>query len=274
MKTIKLFLFFLAASSVFYSCTDDEPIDVQGSTTDSIALRTTLSEYKKANGIFSNSATTELCFEFVFPITFSYNTGTVITVTSLEGLLDILSNETSQFHIEGISFPFQVIQQSANGPSELTISNESEFVALLESCGIDTYNDDLENTFCFDIVFPITVVTASGNEVINNSAEFAEHLAAANPIVGLQIVFPIQVLYGGQMVTVTNIFDFYDMVQNCDTCICTTDYQPVCVQTANGTMEFGNACFAICAGFSQNDGADYQTSCNCFYYFDIFLCFS
>ena len=34
-----------------------------------------------------------LCFEFVFPITFSYNNGTVISAASLDGLLDILNNE-------------------------------------------------------------------------------------------------------------------------------------------------------------------------------------
>src|SRR5690606_28855990 len=129
-------------------------------TQSSIALRTTLSEYKKVNGIFGQTATTELRFEFVFPITFSYNTGTVVTVTSLDGLLDILSNETSQLYLDGVDFPFQVVQQTPTGSMNVTISNESEFVALLQSSGLDTYNDDLTNTLCFDIVFPISVMTA------------------------------------------------------------------------------------------------------------------
>ncbi len=263
MKTLKLLYLFLAVSAAaIYSCSDDNPIENHANTQSSIALRTTLSEYKKANGIFSQSPATELRFEFVFPVTFSYNTGTVVTVTSLDGLLDILSNETSQLYLSGIEFPFQVIQQTATGPVTSTISNEGAFFALLESSGITTYNDALTNTLCFDIVFPISVNTATGTQEITNDAELAAYMDSANPVVGLQIVFPIEVLYEGQIVTVTNIFDFYEMVQNCDACICTADYQPVCVQTANGTLQFSNACFALCSGYTQNDFVSCSTDCS------------
>ncbi|HEX8561625.1 MAG TPA: hypothetical protein VF676_01480 [Flavobacterium sp.] len=264
MKTIKLLLLLLMTSSMFISCSDDDPIQNQGNTESSVALRTALSELKKANGITNRIAASELCFEFVFPITFCYNNGTTVTVTSFEALLEILSAETPQFYIEGVVFPFEVVQQTGTGTVDMTINSENDFFNLLESCGINTIDDDLATTFCFDIVFPITIISGDGTEIgINNLTELEMYLNSPASGAGSDIVFPISVLYNGQVVIIHNLYELYEMISNCDECVCDAEYDPVCVQTAGGIVEYGNACHALCAGYTQNDFVDCTPTTEC-----------
>jgi hypothetical protein len=265
MKTIRLlFLLLTISAAIFYSCSDSNPIDNQTNAQESIALRTALNELKKANDISGRTAAENpFCFEFVFPITFTLSDGTAVTAANLEGLLDLLVNESNSLYLEGVEFPFQVM----HGGAVVTVSNEAEFTALLEACGYSTWNDDLENTFCFDIVFPIQVTQNNQNITISSMQEFATYMnspAAANEI---QIVFPISVHYNGQTIAIHNLYEFYQMINNCDSCVCTQEYAPVCVQAADGTMlEFGNVCYAHCAGYSQNDlvACNPATDCDLF----------
>ncbi|MBC7607666.1 MAG: hypothetical protein H7199_12035 [Burkholderiales bacterium] len=264
MKTLKLFLFLLVALPVFNSCSEDNPIKKQATTKSSNALRIMLAEYKKVQGISNRSSEPEtFCFEFVYPMTFSYNDGTVVTVTSFDGLIEILSNETSELYLEGIQFPFQVTQQTPNETITLTISSEEEFSSLIESCGIDTVEDQMGNSLCFDIVYPITINTANGQVAVDSFEALVDQLNALGADSELDIIFPISVLYGGQVIIINNLYEFYEMVENCDTCVCTEEYVPVCVQTPSGIVEYANACFAICAGYTQNDFVTCVPSTNC-----------
>ena len=261
MKTIKFFLLLLVALPIFNSCSDDNAIKNQANTQPSIALRTMLTEYKKVQGISNRTTAEVFCFEFVYPMTFSYNDGTVITVTSLDGLIEILLNETSELYLEGIQFPFQVTQQTAT--VTLTINTEEEFSSLIESCGIDTMEDEMENSLCFDIVYPITITTVNGTVEVASFEALIAQLNAAGADSEIDIVFPISVLYNGAVVIINNLYEFYEMVENCDTCVCTEEYVPVCVQTPAGIVEYANACFAICAGYTQNDFVNCVPSTNC-----------
>lgn len=249
MKTIRLLLLFLAVSAVtLYSCSDSDPIENNATTQKSIALRTALNEIKKANGLTSRTASNPFCFEFVYPISLSLSNGTNVTVTSLEGLIALLGDESTDLYVEGIAFPFQVTVQGQVS----TIGNEQEFIALLINCGIPTWNDDLDDSYCFDLVFPISVSSPNGTFEINNTAEFTNYLnASASGQV--QINFPVQALYQGQVLTINNIYEAYELINNCDDCACTLEYQPVCVNTPNGTLTFGNMCHALCSGYTQND---------------------
>ena len=78
-------------------------------------------------------------FDFVYPITLSYNNGTTITVTSYEGLIEVLTSENENLYIEGISFPFQIVL--ASDGSIITINNEDEFWEVLDSLEIETMDD-------------------------------------------------------------------------------------------------------------------------------------
>jgi len=257
MKTIRLLFLFLAVSAVtFYSCSDSDPIDNQPTTQKSIALRTALNEIKKANGL-SRTSDNPFCFEFVYPITLSMSNGVAVTVTSLDGLVALLADESSNLYVEGIAFPFQVTLQG----QVMTIDGEQEFITLLINCGFPTWNDDLDDSYCFDLVFPISVSTANGNFEVNNTAEFTNYLnATANGQV--QINFPVQAIYQGQIMTINNIYEAYDLINNCDDCACTLEYDPVCVNTPVGTLTSRNMCHAICSGYTQNDIVPCNTN-NC-----------
>ncbi len=264
MKKIKILLLLVTLLSVtFYSCTDNNRIENEVVATKSIALRTTLNELKINNNIAGkNAADQAFCFGFIYPINLSYNNGTVISVSSFNGLLELLVNENPNLYIEGIEFPFQVQQEGAI----TTINNEDEFYTLLEGCNFDTIDDDLATTFCFDIIFPITVTNENNENVEITSIEafltYLETPASGNQT---QIVFPISVLFGSQTVIINDLYEFYEMLNNCDDndCICTQEYAPVCVNTPAGTIEFGNFCYAQCAGFTQNDLVACNTSTDC-----------
>lgn len=262
MKTIKLLLCLVSISVGFYSCNDSDPIENPAvNTQQSIALRTALNEVKQANDAgrpAAKVAENPFCFEFVYPLSFSLNNGTVVTVSSFAGLLDIVLNESPNQYITGIAFPFSVLYQG----SVSVISSEQQFTSLLIACGFNTLNEDLLHSFCFDLVFPITINQNGQTIVLQTMAQFEAYVSSpSNGIVN--IVFPVMANYNGQQITINNLYELYQLINNCETCICTAEYAPVCVQTATGIVQFGNLCYAECAGYTQNDlvPCDGQPSC-------------
>ena len=258
MKTTRIFVLLIALVTFsFQSCSDSSPIENEVSTEKSIALRTVLNKLKIENTVGPNrnpnmgNPPAMLCFEFVFPMTFSFNNGTVVVAANLDGLLNILNNETPNLYLEGVVFPFQV--QVAGAVQ--TITSEEDLVDLILQCGLPTFDDDLQYSYCFDIEFPINITSAGQLITINSQEELNAYLA--NPSSGneAQIVYPITVINQNEIIVVNNIFEFYQLVNSCNDnqCICTLEYAPVCVQTVNGIVEYSNACFAQCAGFTQND---------------------
>lgn len=263
MRIIKLFFVFVAFSAAtFYSCSDSSPIDNETNASQkSVSLRTTIFELVKANppgNRPANSATkasrltpvNPFCFEFVYPIVMSYNNGTAVTIASSEGLWQIINNESPALFLDGVVFPFEIVQ---NNTSQ-TINSESEFAALIDNCGFNNLYDEIHSTYCFDIIFPINLAY-NGQVVTINSEEELLIFGDAPGFNGqIQVVFPISVHFENQTVVINSIYEFYQMAINCtNDCICTQEYAPVCVQTNNGIMEFGNMCYAICAGYSQSD---------------------
>lgn len=253
------------SAATFYSCSDENAIKNETTAQKSIALRTVLNQLKRDNtaGRSAVAATppTALCFEFVFPITFSYNNGTAITASTLEGLLQILNNESPSLHLDGIVFPFQV---QTNGAVQ-TVADEGDLIALIIQCGLPTFNDDLQFSYCFDIEFPIQIATGGQIVTIHSQTELNTYLTNPNSGVEAQIVYPISVINQNQTVVIHNVFEFYDIVNSCsqNECICTLEYLPVCVNTPNGTVEFSNLCFAMCAGYTQNDIVQCAVNPNC-----------
>lgn len=264
MKKIKILVLLVTISvATFYSCTDNNPIENEVVTQKSIATRTAMNELKIANNISdkdgNSTNSNPFCFEFVYPITLSYNTGTTVTVTSLQGLLTILAAENPSLFIDGISFPFQVMY---NGAVQ-TISTEGQYISLLMSCGFNSINTDLLNSFCFDIVFPITVVGPNNQNVTITSQQ--QFIAYLNSLTNnqVQIVYPFSVTYQNQTIVIDNIYELYQTINDCDDCVCTLEYAPVCVQTPTGIVEYGNICFAFCAGFTPSDLVNCNPTSTC-----------
>ncbi|RKS01936.1 hypothetical protein [Flavobacterium sp. 102] len=259
MKKIKILLLLLTVSVAgFYSCTDNDPVENEVVTSKSISLRTTLNEIKKANNINGkNELSTQdqaFCFNFVFPLNLSYNNGTVVTVSSYEGLIAVLTSETSTFYFEGIQFPFQVQQEGVI----TTIDDEAEFFALILDCNFPTVNNFVFDFTCYDIVYPISIINANNETVvIETQVELMQYVSTPTGVstYQLNIVFPISIEQNGLTIVVNDLYEFFEINNDCagSSCICTADFNPVCVETTNGTVMYSNACFALCDGFTEAD---------------------
>ena len=198
MKHIKVTIFSIVATlMVVTSCSNNEPVTIEQQTTEeSISIKAALNFMSNQFDASGNVLTSDnpagnivfdFCFDFIYPIEMSYNTGTTVTVNNLEELVEILISSTENLFIDGISFPFQVetYNEDSNALEIVTINNEDEFNSLLEACDFDADID----------------------------------------------------------------------------CICTEEYDPVCVDIAdsNGevfTISYPNACFAMCDGFTEEDFND------------------
>ncbi|MGC4041506.1 MAG: hypothetical protein QM710_12170 [Flavobacterium sp.] len=270
MKKIKLLLLLLTVTAtVFYSCSDNNPVENEAIASKSIALRSALNHLKNSdNPAGKNTTSTQdqaSCFNFVYPITLSYNNGTQITVANFQGLLEILANENNNLYIQGIVFPFQVRQEM----EVITINNEAEFFALIQDCGnIPTVNDFVFDFTCYSIVFPIQIVNANNQTVtVTTQAELMQYISTptGNSTYQLDLVFPISVTQNNQTIVIDDLYEFFELNNDCGAsdCMCDLVYAPVCVWTGNGVAQYSNACFAQCDGFDQNDFVDCNSSCPC-----------
>jgi hypothetical protein len=239
MKNIKLLFFsMLMALTVLTSCqNNDDIIDDMANVTESASLRSALTnleliinedgslndmENPTGNIIF------DFCFDFVYPINLEYNNGTTVTVNNFEELILVLINSTEDLYIVGIEFPFEVevFNEDSNEIEIISINNEEEFIALIESCGFDNPCD------CPDVVDPVCVEIIDDNDIIIitfANACFAECEGFTEE-------------------------DFIDCGNDSCEDECPDVYEPVCVQTPNGgIVEYDNICLAFCDGYDQED---------------------
>jgi hypothetical protein len=276
MKTIKFLMLFTLLSTVFFtSCSDNESIENQAVTQESSALRVLFNQMKRSNNTSGkmavasetfSSTSEDMSFDFVYPINVSYNNGTVVTVTSFDGLIELLSNENSELYITGIEFPFQMVVGPDN--TVITIDSETEFWDVVEDMEIATYDTYVFNDFCFELSFPISFVTSNEQIITVGSQEaLFELFSDPNQITVIyDFVYPFNVIVDNQIVVINNIFEFDEISFDCsDTfvCDCPEIYDPVCVTVDNGfTITYSNACFANCVGFTEADFVDCDNNNN------------
>lgn len=171
MKNFKLFLLsFLLVAGFMTSCTNDEPVIEEQNTDESAAITTSLSELSlqfNSQGDIepsenpSGNIVFDFCFDFVYPLTLSYNTGTTVTVESLEDLVVILINSNQDLFINGIAFPFDVetYDDDSDAIVVVTINDEEEFIDLLEDCDFDIDDDCFE---CYEEDYDPVCVEITG----------------------------------------------------------------------------------------------------------------
>ena len=167
MNKFKLLIFsILTILTVLTSCTNEEVIiDNLQNTEESESIVTTLSRLNQQyddNGNVDEAENPagnivfDFCFDFVYPINLSFNTGTTVTVNSLDELIDIYFASTENLFINGIAFPFQVetYNENSNALEIETINSEDEFLSLLEDCD---FEDEVEDCICTEEYDPVCI---------------------------------------------------------------------------------------------------------------------
>lgn len=255
MKKIKsLMLFFSISTLVLVSCSSgDESVDAQKSS----ALRIFLNEFKIANNISGRSMSTDsdMCYDFVYPITLSFNNETTIIVTSESELVELLESETNQLHFNGLVFPFSLIAPGSTTP--ITISNESEFWSVINQCDMNTYEDYISSGSCYAFVYPFSLLMSNNQTLIITNEQdllnIAQQSSQGNYIVDL--AYPFSVIIDNNVTQVNNDYEYSNLYNDCNStnCNCPSNGTPVCVSVGGVIIPFPNACVAECAGYTSSD---------------------
>ena len=171
MKNIQLTLLsFLFTVFIFTSCTNNEDIVEPQNTDESTSITTALAElgYRFNNDGSLNSEANpanniifDFCFDFVYPLNLSYNTGATVTVNNLDDIIEVIINSTDDLYINGIAFPFDVETYNDTSGSIVvqTINNEDDFIALLESCDFD----NVPSCLCTEEYMPVCIEIETGS---------------------------------------------------------------------------------------------------------------
>jgi len=225
---------------------------------ESVALRIVLNELLNSHtdSISSKSyKLRNLCFEFEYPIELSYNDQVIVEVLDINGLIDVLENETSSMHITGISMPFIVHLDS---DEKVTVSNEDDFFNLISTCSsiiIPVEDDFIEN--CMQFSYPIQVITIDDTiYTITSDDSFTSFSEAHWNEWNFEFVYPFSIIDDTDALLINNEYELFDLLYNCSDigCDCYEDYAPVCVEVEEGeVIQFYNACEALCNGFSESD---------------------
>ncbi len=255
MKNIKFLMLFVSIlTTIFVSCSSS---DDAKETQKSSALRIYLNEFKGVNNISGKSVATDstMCYEFVYPLTLAYNTGTTVTVSNETELIAVLEGETSTLYINGIAFPFNLIAPGST--TTITISNESEFWSVINACNMNTYDDYIAPGSCYSFVYPFSFLMNNNQTVtINNDQELIDLATqSSDDSYIVNLVYPFSVNNNNTITQINNEYEFAQLNDDCSSsnCNCPEAGTPVCVNVGGVIIQFPNACLAECAGYTTAD---------------------
>jgi len=169
-KYVKLIFGFFIILVISIACTNDdsniELAEVHQSTSIQNALDQLRSYYHEDGTINedmnpTNNLVFDFCFEFIYPLSLSYNNEVIVTVNSIEELVNVIINSSQELYITGVVFPFDVTLYDIES-NELVvqnINNEEEFSNLIADCN---FNDPC---ICTEEYAPVCVELIANNSV-------------------------------------------------------------------------------------------------------------
>ena len=263
MKLLK-YLAILTFFGGFFAC-NNESIDTveQENNNDNALVMESISEFMRQfddNGNLdenenpTGNMAIDFCFDFVYPLSFYYNDGSILTVESVEAFIEILINLDEEFYINGVVYPFdvEVFNEASTSFEIITIENDEDFEHLLENCAFDD-----EEYYCPEIWDPVCIElnTQNGESFIitypNYCYAFLDGFSEEDFLEECDV-------YDDE----DGHDDECECNEECESCL-QEDIVPVCVEITfpNNPSEtyieiFPNACFAICFGFSEEDFID------------------
>ncbi|NQX85313.1 MAG: hypothetical protein HRT67_05340 [Flavobacteriaceae bacterium] len=172
MKEIKIaILLLMLVLASFISCNDKESVEFETNATESQSIRTAINKLRSKldeNGNIdrqknpTGSSLFDYGFSFQIPITLSFNTGTAVTVSSFEDLINITASVSDELFINGAAFPVEIeVYNDETGVIEVvTIHSEEELAAFFDVINFE--DDDCE---CTEECNPVCVEIIDENEV-------------------------------------------------------------------------------------------------------------
>lgn len=217
-------LCFLMAIVLHVSCSQDGDIDQEVALVDtqtSSSLRVALEKFREnaqeagrrpVSTSFNKHSENGLCFQFVYPITLSYNDNSQVVVADYEQLLEVILSETLALHITGIAYPFSV--DNHNYGMRQTISGETAFQALLENCGYQNIDFDFviqEVGTCFNINYPVTLIVNDAEVSFSSQEDVQMYFMTTSGIESISVGYPLRVTLVETSVEVM-ISDDYELI--------------------------------------------------------------
>ena len=178
--------------------------------------------FSQSNAIISlfneiNQGTTdlsELCFEFLYPVTFKTASDVILEIESEEGLQELIESQTSGFFVNQVSFPLTIFANE-----EMLISNEFEFQEKLHLCNIDLF-PRLLSVFhgeCLELEYPLTITIDSAETTEVDSFEsLTNAFEDQSPFFLLDFSYPVNNLTTGQ--AFQNDFELFSSLNECQSC--------------------------------------------------------
>lgn len=167
------------------------------------------------------------CWELQYPFTLQLSDGTTVDIDDEDEYITTILNADDEFQV---IYPFTL--KSLLNDDEIDVTNDDDYTAALESCGIiitDSSEEDCGSTpghmllyfnegSCYEINYP-TQVQAGGNTYdLNNSEDYFNVFAMyASQIDAIEIVYPVAVtdLDSGNEITFNDRDEICDYYQDC-----------------------------------------------------------
>lgn len=124
------------------------------------------------------------CFDLVFPLTYLMPDGSLITVENDEGYMSLRNwyEENQDENYEDtkpeLQYPVDIVIETEDGETVLTLNNEEEMASAKEECWRDwtdeeggEEDEELGDDDCFTLILPITYIMPDGTLIVIEAEE-------------------------------------------------------------------------------------------------------
>jgi len=159
-----------------------------------------------------------LCYTLSYPLTFTLNDGSTITIESKEAHEAFMKRwiEAGNTERPKLSFPYNVTLRNGD---ILTISNEEDFRKLQELCKNGRKPVDPKPTACYELQFPLNVKLSNGDVVTVNNVEELNKLMHARPTAAnrtsIQYPYQVKLISTGDIITLNNDEELKRLLEKC-----------------------------------------------------------
>jgi hypothetical protein len=219
-KTRFILLSFLMMFALFNtSCKKDiEETPQQQQVEESEGVKSVVSAMRSSNtSNTQNAVSSYFCFEFNYPISLMYSDGSTASIADDNEFAQAIQNQTQTLFIINFVYPFNVTKDGQT----ITVNDDNDFVNLVNSC--QTINNNVPTptqTFCFDFVYPVTLILDDNTTVVvNNNTEFDNLVMnGQNGHYVVNITYPFDVTQNGTNTTIANSVEFQTLMDSCFSC--------------------------------------------------------